>query len=296
MLAIGLMLITYFLFSCVDASAKSLVLVGLPAVQIAFARYFGHFVIAFMLVAHRREGFAGFGTDHKWSVLLRGFLLMLATVNNFFVLAYLPLTLTSTIMFSTPIIVTILSGPFLGEKVGPWRWLAIIIGFVGILIAMRPFDAGFHWAMPLAFLNAMFFAIYTLMTRKLAGSVSTETLQLYGGMVGSIVLAPIAILFWQNPASLTQWLLLLGIGLAGWASHEMMTRAHGFAPASLLSPFSYSFIIFMGFWGYIIFDHIPDRWNIIGAMIIAGAGILIWQRERRLSIKASIRPMPGSRL
>ena len=283
MLGIALMLLTYLGFSCVDVSAKTLVLAGIPAVQAAFFRYFGHALISVGLIARQGGGLARFGADNFWIVVLRGFLLMLTTVANFIAVRYLPLTLTSTIMFSSPIIITALSGPVLGERVGTWRWGAIIIGFLGIVIAMRPFDASFHWAMVLSLFNAVIFSIYSLMTRKLAGAVSSDTMQLYAGLIGSAVLAPFALATWQSPETLWHWLLLIGLGIFGWASHETLTRAHGYAPASTLSPFSYTFIIYMGFWSFVVFDTIPDRWTILGAVIIAASGLFIWMRERRLA-------------
>lgn len=283
MLGILLMLVTYFGFSCVDVSAKTLVLAGIPAVQVAFFRYFGHFIISAGLIARRGISLSRFGTENKWLVLSRGFLLMVTTVNNFIAVKYLPLTLTSTIMFSAPIIICALSGPVLGERVGVWRWSAIVIGFVGVVIAMRPFDADFHWALLLTFSNAVIFAIYSLMTRKLSGVVSSDTMQLYAGLIGTFVLAPVAFAYWVTPQTLWGWVILAIIGVLGWASHETLTRAHGFAEASTLTPISYTFIIFMGIWGYFVFANIPDHLTVTGALIITASGIFISLRERHVA-------------
>ncbi|WP_333821646.1 DMT family transporter [Pinisolibacter sp.] len=283
MLAIALMLLTYLGFSCVDAAGKSLVLAGIPAFQAAFFRYFGHSVIALALIARQGGSVARFGTTHKRLVLTRGFILMFSTVINFFALRYLPLTLTATILFSAPIIIAALSGPVLGERVGIWRWSAIVAGFVGIVVALRPFDASFHWAMLLSFTNAVIFAVYSLMTRKLAGSVSTDTMQLYAGLIGTVVLAPVAAWVWVTPGSLVEWVLLLGMGVFGWASHETLTRAYGYAEAGALTPYTYIYLLYMGFWGWFLFDTVPDRWTMAGAAIIIASGLVIWMRERRLN-------------
>ncbi len=295
MLGILLMLLTYFGFSCVDVSAKTLVIAGIPAFQVAFFRYFGPFVISTGLVARQGISLSRFGTDNKWLVLLRGFLLMITTVNNFIAVKYLPLTLTSTIMFSAPIIICALSGPVLGEKVGMWRWGAICIGFIGVLIAMRPFGADFHWAILLSFSNACIFAIYSLMTRKLAGKVSSDTMQLYAGLIGTVTLAPFAFAYWQNPETIWGWVIFAAIGFFGWASHETLTRAHGYAEASTLTPFQYTLIVYMGVWGYFLFDNLPDRWTLLGALVIAAAGLFISLRERRLA-KRPIPSGPSERL
>ena len=283
MLGIVLMLLTYFFFSCVDVSAKWLALAGLPAFQLAFMRYFGHFMISMSLIARHGGSLSRFGTDHVGLVLLRASMLAGSTILNFIAIRYLPLTLTSTILFSAPIIICALSGPFLGEKVGVWRWAAILVGFVGIFIAIRPFDASFHWAVFLSLGNAFVFAGYSLITRKLAGTVSSDTMQLYSGLVGSVALAPLALFYWQAPGSLMHWAMLIGMGVFGWVSHEMLTRAHGYAPASVLTPFFYVFIIYLGIWSYFVFGTLPDRWTVLGALVIMASGLTIWLRERWLA-------------
>jgi drug/metabolite transporter (DMT)-like permease len=102
-------------------------------------------------------------------------------------------------------------------------------------------------------------------------------------MVGSVCLAPFAIAQWQSPASLSDWLILISLGFFGWAGHQVLTIAHNYAPASVLSPFGYSFIMFLTGWSYLIFDHLPDRWTIFGALVIVSSGLIIWFRELRLS-------------
>ena len=138
MLGIGLMLVAWLVFSCIDTSAKWLALAGIPALQLSFMRYAGHFVISLVLIGRGGLRPARFASRHLLLVVIRGALLMCATVLNFIAVRYLPLTLTSTILFSAPIIICTLSWPLLGERVGLWRWSAIIVGFFGILIAIRP--------------------------------------------------------------------------------------------------------------------------------------------------------------
>lgn len=284
-LGIAFMLGAYLCFSFIDTSAKWLALAGLSAFQLSFMRYFGHFAISLTRIARGGISRDRFGTSHIGLVMLRGSLLALSTVLNFIALRYIPLTLTSTILFSSPIIVCALSGPMLGEKVGVWRWFAIGIGFVGILIAIRPFDESFHWAILLSLFNAFAFAMYSILTRKLAGIVATDTLQFYSGMIGTFALAPLAFFYWQNPTNITDWIILCMMGFFGWAGHELLTRAHGYAPATTLMPYGYSFILYLTVWSYFLFDHLPDRWTITGAMIIVAAGLIIWKRERRATPK-----------
>ncbi|MGJ8556449.1 MAG: DMT family transporter, partial [Sulfitobacter geojensis] len=143
-LGIVLMLAAWLLFSLVDTGAKWLAVAGIPAFQLAFMRYAGHFVISIGVVAKGGWSVDRFKTDHLWQVVSRAVLLVTATLSNFYALHFLPLTVASAIMFSSPVIVCFLSISVLGEKVGPWRWGAILLGFIGVLIVVRPFGTAFH--------------------------------------------------------------------------------------------------------------------------------------------------------
>jgi len=280
-LGILLMLAAYFLFSFIDVSAKWLALAGLPAMQLAFMRYIGHFCISTVLIGRGGMKSTRFFGPHLGLVILRGGLLMGSTVFNFFAVKWLPLTLTSTILFSAPIIICFLSWPLLGERVGIYRWSAIIIGFAGVSVAIRPFDESFHWAVFLSLSGAVCFAVYSLLTRRLAGKVSTDVMQFHSGFVGSACLLPFALFYWQTPAGGFDWVILVMMGVFGWAGHQILTIAHNYAPASMLSPFGYSFILFLTGWSYLVFDHLPDRWTITGAFVIVLSGLFIWLRELR---------------
>jgi drug/metabolite transporter (DMT)-like permease len=293
MAGIALTLFAYLTFSCLDTSAKWLVLAGIPALQIGFMRYALHFVVSAAMVARHGGGLSRFGSDRLGLVLVRAVLLMMSTLCNFVAIRYIPLTLTATIMFSAPIIVTALSGPVLGERVGPWRWGAIVAGFVGVVVAIRPFDADFHWAAFLSLTGAASFAGYQLLTRMLAGKVSSDTMQLYSGFVGTFVLMPFAFTVWQSPATPLDWTLLFGVGLLGWFGHDMLTRAYGMASASVLTPFSYSMMLYLGVWSWMIFDQTPTRPTMIGAAIVMSAGLVIWVRERAAARQRRPRPAQG---
>lgn len=285
---ITLMLFAYLIFSFIDTSVKWLAIAGLPALQLAFMRYAGHFFISLFILAKEGPTLRQFASDRPVLVVLRGSLIMIATIFNFFAVRYLPLTLTSTILFSSPLIVCALSWPMLGERVGPWRWFAIMVGFFGVLIAIRPFDDQFHWAVFLSIASAISFSLYLILTRKLAHQVSTDTMQFYSGAVGFFVLLPFAIVEWTNPTNLLDWILLITMGFWGWAGHQLLTNAHGHAPANILSPFSYSFILYLTVWSYLLFAHVPDVWTIMGAAVIVVAGLILWFREQRLAHKSKL--------
>lgn len=276
-----LMLVAFFLFSFIDTGAKWLGLLGLSALQLSFMRYIGHFVISTALIGKDGLSWSRFSSPHLGLVQLRGALLMLSTILNFIAVTFLPLTLTSTILFSSPIIVCFLSWPLLGERVGPYRWAAIMLGFTGVLIAIRPFDESFQWAMLLSLSGAFCFAGYSLLTRKLAGIVSVDVMQFYSGAVGTICLLPFAIYYWQSPDTFMDWFIMIMLGVFGWAGHQLLTKAHNFAPASTLTPFGYSFILFLTCWSYLVFDNLPDGWTMTGGFLIVCSGLIIWGRELR---------------
>lgn len=278
-----MMLAAFFFFSFIDTGAKWLGALAIPALQLSFMRFLGHFVISTGLILRGGVSAKRFATPHAGLVILRGLLLMGSTIFNFFAIRHLPLTLTSTILFSAPIIICALSWPLLGERVGIWRVSAILAGFGGILVAIRPFDDSFHWAVFLSLLGALCFALYAILTRKLSGKVAIDSLQFYSGLVGTLVLLPFAILEWQNPETAFQWAVMVCLGFFGWIGHEVLTRAHRFAPASTLTPFSYSFIMYLTVWSILVFGHVPDIWTITGAGIIVISGLVIWMRERRFS-------------
>ena len=280
-LGIVMTLGAYVFFAVIDTSVKWLVLAGLPAFQLAFMRYAPHFIISTLMVLRQGANLSNFQTAHPGLVLLRAVLLASATLFNFIALNYLSLTITGSIMFSTPIIVCALSWPLLGERVGPWRWFAIILGFMGVLVVIRPFDAAFNWVALLSVYNAFALAFYSIITRKISGVVAAETMQFYMGATGAILLAPLAWWVWVPPATSLQWGLMIGLGIWGWAGHEIFSRAHAFAPANTLMPYTYSFLLYLALTSYIVFNDIPDRWTVLGAGIIVVSGLIIWRRTAK---------------
>ncbi len=278
-LGILMTLVAWLMFSLVDTGAKWVAVVGMPAAQIAFFRYFGHGVVSTALMLRRADAFSI--PPHFFLVVLRALLLVAATLSNFYILRILPLTVISAIMFSSPVIVCFVSALFLREKVGIWRWSAILFGFIGVLIVIQPFGESFHPAMFMAVMNAFFLALYSLITRQLAGKVSTDVMQFWMGLIGMVLLLPPAVLLWQSPSSMLEWAILLCIGVIAWAGHQWLTTAHRFATANTLMPFTYSFLIYLTILSYIFFDHLPTIWTLLGASVITASGLIIWHREGR---------------
>jgi drug/metabolite transporter (DMT)-like permease len=155
------------------------------------------------------------------------------------------------------------------------------MGFCGVLIVIRPFGEAFHPAMFLPLYNATALALYSLMTRRLAGVVATETQQFYLGALGTFLMLPFALWTWVPPATATDMALLIGLGVGGWAGHQFLTNAHRYAPAHTLMPYTYSFMIYVAAFSWLVFGHVPDLWVVLGALTIVASGLVIWKREQR---------------
>ena len=282
LLAIALALVTFAVFTVIDSSAKWLVEAGIPAHQVTFQRYAIHLLLisAFVLPT---QGFSVLRTVSLPTELLRAAGLLATTLLNFLAVQFLPLTVTGAVAFSMPLIVCALSGPMLGEKVGPRRWAAILVGFVGVMIVIRPGGTDFNWAVMLSLASAAAASFYFILTRKLAGRDSASTMQIYTGLVGTIAVAPFALASWIWPSDPATWLAFFLVGIAGLAGHFIYTIAHRFAPASVLAPFAYTQIIYMTLSSWLIFSDPPDVWLFVGAPIVIASGLYIWLRERQLA-------------
>ena len=278
-----LILAAFFIFSFIAASGKWLIIAGIAPMQMVFMRYFGHFIISFAILTRNGVRISSFYTDNYYLVILRAFFLFCSTALQFIAFQFLPLTVTSTIEFTAPIIICLLSWPILGERVGLFRTIAIIVGFLGVVIIIRPFGIDFHPATILSLMGASSFAIYAILSRKLAGVVSVDIMQFYSGLIGSAMTLPMIFFIWTNPQNTFDWFVLFLIGFFGWLGHQLLTSAHTFAEANLLTPFGYSFIIYSAIWSFFISDYLPDRWTMIGGGLIVLSGIAIWFREYKKS-------------
>jgi drug/metabolite transporter (DMT)-like permease len=138
----------------------------------------------------------------------------------------------------------------------------------------------FHPAVLISLGSVTAYSFYLLLTRKLAGVVPGDTLQLYTGAVGTAMFLPVLPFIWVSPDGIWPWLIMLAIGIWGYIGHEFLTRAYELGEASMLAPFAYSFLIYMTLWSAFLFDQPPDFWGIVGTIIVAIAGLIIWARER----------------
>ena len=276
---IGIISLTYVLFTLLDGSAKWLVQ-SVPVLVVVWLRFLTHALIASALL-FPVKGLALVRTRHLRWHLARGVMFCAMTGMNFWALQFLQLTVTASIFFTVPILIAVMSAPLLGEKLDARRWAAILVGFAGVLVIVRPGSDAFHPAMLLSMANAVLYALFNMMTRKLAAYDSPETIQFLPAVVASVVLAPFALAAWQAPPGWFEWTLLCLMGVFGGTGHYLLAVAHRYAPASTLAPFLYQQILYMALFGYLVFGSVPDKAVWLGAAIVIGSGLYLFARERR---------------
>ncbi len=267
-----------------DATAKYLVR-DYSVFLVLWARYAGQMAVVTPFAWHR-GGARFWRTRHLALQLMRSACLFAATVCFFSGLRYLPLAEGSSISFLAPIFIVILAQPLLGERPTRIRWVAVWLGFAGILVLLRPGGAVFHPAALLLIGAAFFNALYQLLTRKVTGDAVHTTL-FFSALVGAIV-STLALPFAAGSAPITGFtlFLLLLLGVFAGTGHWLITRAFLLAPASLLTPFSYLQVVWATILGYAIFGQIPDRWSFVGMGIIVGSGVMLALVERRRARRA----------
>ncbi|WP_205042032.1 DMT family transporter [Rhodoligotrophos defluvii] len=280
---IFMMIAAFTLFSGLDATAKYLGQTY-PVVQVAFARY-GFAVVFAVCYLVWLNALAHIRARNLKLQIIRGLLLAASTACNFLALRYLQLAETASISFSNPLWVCALSVPLLGEKVGPRRWMAVVVGFIGVLIIVRPGMSGFQPAAIISIIAALFTALYQIATRKIAEYDSALTTMFYTAAVGAAALLPAVPAVWVTPDA-QGWALMMLVGAFGTIGHQLLIHAHRLAPAAVLAPFSYSQIVMMVVIGYLVFGDLPDLWTVVGGVIVVASGVYLFYRERKVKGRA----------
>ena len=275
---IALMMGAVACFACLDSTAKWLSR-GIDPIQIAAVRYIGSFLLvgAFFnpwtrtqILRTRRPGLQ----------CARALSLALATICAFFALSSMRLTQVTSITFATPLIVALLVGPLLGERLGASRIVAVLVGFAGVLVVTRPASGELHPAALLAAAAACFNALYSIATRVLAAHDPAETTLFFTGLVGAALFLPVIPFIWTSPSTLLGWLLLPALGGFGALGHWLLILAHRRAPASVVAPFIYTQLIWASGLGFLLFGDAPDRWTLAGGAIVVASGLFLVAQER----------------
>ncbi len=265
-------------FALLDTTAKFLNL-HMDTLQVVWARYTGAFIFPFIVSnPWTRPGLMVSGQPKLQ--LFRSVLLLTSTICNFMALRYLQLDESVAIQFSTPFFVAALSGPILGEWVRWRRWAAICVGFLGVIVVTRPGGGGLHWAVFLALGAALSYAAYSIITRILARTDSNETTLFYSNLVGAVAMLPVVPFVWVTPSDPLIIALMVVTGAIGSLGHYFLIAGHRLAPASVLTPFIYTEIVWMIALGFLVFHDVPNRWTLAGSAIVVASGLYLLHRER----------------
>jgi drug/metabolite transporter (DMT)-like permease len=273
---IGLAVAATMGFAAGDATAKFLT-ASLPVIEIIWLRY-----VIFAAIAVWLTRGAGGGLRRPRSVTLqlaRGLCVVGSAILFVFATKQLPLAEASTISFVSPVLLTILAIPLLGEVVGIRRWSAVAVGLIGVVVVVRPGTGGFHPAALFALASSLCWAFALVITRKIASTERSATTLVWSAATGLVLLTALLPwnFVWLEP---WQWPLALLLGVMSSTGQSLIVLAHRYAPASLLAPFSYAQLLWATVAGYLVFHALPDGWTWSGAAIIATSGLYTVHRER----------------
>lgn len=256
-----------------DAISKGLTS-QLHVVQIVWARYFFHsLIVTGVLSCSGPRGF--WRARHPGRQVARAACLFGATLCMYTALTRVPLADATAVQFFAPVLVTVLSVPLLGERVRPSRLLAVAVAFASVLVIIRP-GASTDPFLLLPLAAAFLLSGYLLLTRLLAHGEDARATQFYTTAVGALVLSAAAPFVWQSPSP-SQWLLMAAVGGLGAAGHFAIISGMSFAPASTLSPFLYSQILFAAILSVAVFGDALTAYTLIGASMLVASGIYLWR-------------------
>ncbi|SMO49342.1 DMT family transporter [Paracoccus laeviglucosivorans] len=281
MQGIGLLLLAIFTFTLMDATAKHLTESYHP-IQIVWFRFISNLVLVALVV---RSALPRTIRSKKPKVQMMRAVMQLGSIGLFFTaLQHIGLAEATAIMDINPVLITLAAALFLGESIGLRRIVGIVVALIGALIIIRPGAGVFQPAAILPLIGAFTYAAGAILTR-LAREDSTATSILWSAMIGTAVTSLAVPFFWQPIAMGDLWAFVL-LGIFGSVAQALLIRAFALAEASAIAPFGYTGLIWAGFWGWLIWGQLPDRWTVIGALIIVGAGLYVWFREARAMQKA----------
>lgn len=268
-----------------EMSAKGAAAAGVPVAQTVWVRFAVH-LLAFALIFGPRMGKNLIATGNLKIQLARSLLLLLMTLASFLALKHLQMAQVTSIGFATPLLVAALSVPILKEVVGFHRWSAILVGFLGVLLVVRPGMDGMHWAMLVLLGGITCYSFYLILTRQIAGKEDPVTSVFYTALFGAIFMSLPMPWVWQTPQTGQAWAFMLLTGIFGGFAHFLIIIAHQYAPASLLAPFYYTQIVWSVLVGFIAFGDKPDGFTIAGAGVVIASGLYLMARERRTKRQA----------
>ena len=273
-----LLALTYLFFSVMELTAKELGQSFNPF-QIVFARYLSQLII--LIIIFNKKSILHLKSQYPLLQILRGALLLVTTCFMFSGLAYLPFAENIAIYMIGPVITTILAFFILKEKISFLQIIVVIVGLIGAIIIADPNSQSFNLAIIFPFLAALCFAFFTISTKFLNSSDTNQTTLLFTAITGTFLSAPFIIIFWKWP-SLNETILMFCLGLLATIGHFFFIEALKVINASFAAPFVYLTVMLAAFWGYIIYNEVPNQNTIIGAFLIIIAGLIITQIKKRI--------------
>jgi drug/metabolite transporter (DMT)-like permease len=248
--------------------------------QVSWARAFGHFV--FLLIAFLpKEGLSVLRTRRPMIQFGRAMMLYISNLCFFFAVVYIPIADAAAISMTSPLVVALLAWPMLGERTTVGRLAALGLGFLGVLIIIRPGTDLFHWASLFVVASSCCYGMYQIFTRKVAGVDSPETSAIYAPIIGAIGMLVVMPFVWRTPTNALDIGMFVGLGVLGAAGHYFVARALTYAPANLVSPFQYFQLFASVLVGYLFFAALPDAATWVGAGIIMASGLYIGLSQTR---------------
>lgn len=285
-LGILFMMATALFFPLMGGIAKTLG-TEYSSLQVSWARAFGH--ILFLLAAFLpRHGMRVLRPRRLGLQLLRSCGLFLSNLAHFAAITFIPIAKAAAISLTAPLIVALLAGPMLGERTTRARLAALGVGFLGVLIVIRPGTEVFHWAALLVVLSATSYALYQILTRRVAGQDTAETSALWSSVVGAFGMLLVMPFVWISPHGWLHAAMFAAMGVLGALGHYCVARALGYAPANIVSPFQYSQLLGSVTIGWLMFGDWPDGGTWLGGAILVGAGLWLGYDQTRK------RPPPAS--
>ena len=276
---IATMVAGVFCLATMDALAKFLG-EGYPVLQLVFLRSLIALPLLLAIAWFSEAGFAGLRTRRPWVHVARAVLVALAIFTFYTALTYLPLAEVTAIAFAAPLIMTALSRPLLGEHVGWRRWSAVLVGFLGVLIVVKPGTAAFQPAALIALAAALLYALMLMTARKFAASESAISL-VFWSTAGAGAITGALMPFTWTPVAIADAGWFLALGGLGAVTMLLLTRAFHLAPAAVVAPFDYTALIWALAYGWLIWGEVPGPTTWAGAAVIAGAGLYVTHRESR---------------
>jgi drug/metabolite transporter (DMT)-like permease len=279
-----LMLCAVLCFTAMDALVK-LLIAGYPAAQLLWVRFALQFAIVLAILSVRGTLRATLRTRFGRLHLLRAALQFLTGIFFFSSLAYIGLVEAQALADLSPVLITLGAALFLGERLDRSRLIGVVVALTGALVILRPGLAVFSPSALLPIAAACSYAGFALITRRVGSQESPWTSMVYASAFGTLAGGAIALPGWQ-PLATDDLPLLLAVGLLGTGAQLFVVRSFSIAEASVVAPFTYAGLLCAAVWGLILFGEVPDIWTVLGALVIAGAGLYVWHRETRAASRA----------